>query len=278
MTAILLALLASVAWGTSDYIGGRATRHRHVLAVLSLTRVAGLLALGLLVLVTSAPWIGDDWPAAAAAGVVLFGGILCLYQALAIGPMSIVAPLFSTGAIVPVLWGFVSGEEPGALSLVGLAAAIAGCVLSARAPAPVEMRTRPAGIAFALGAALGLGSGLALLDAAAEQSALTAVLVARAVEMTLIAIVAVGLWRRIGPQLRGAGLLPLAGVIDISAQALFALASRTGLLPVVAVLSSLYPVVTVLLARALLDERLSRVQTAGAALTLAGVGVVAAAS
>ncbi|EHN12606.1 protein of unknown function DUF6 transmembrane [Patulibacter medicamentivorans] len=276
MTAILLALLASGAWGTSDYIGGRASRERHALAVMALTRAVGLALLVVLVLATSSPWIGDDWPLAVAAGVALFGGMLCLYQALAIGPMSIVAPIFATGAVVPVLWGIADGEAPGALAIIGLAAAVGGCVLTARAPGTPGMRADRRGIAFALGAAAGLGSGLALLDGAAERAALTAVLVERAVELVLVAGAFAVLWRTLAPQLRGAGLLPLAGLIDVSAQALFALASRSGLLPVVAVLSSLYSVVTVLLARALLDERLSRTQAGGAGLTLVGVGLVAA--
>jgi drug/metabolite transporter (DMT)-like permease len=277
VTALLLALLASAAWGTSDFIGGRATRGRHVVGVLGITRPTGLAIVGVLVLLGGGPAVGERWVEAMCSGASLIGGMWCLYRALAIGPMSVLAPIFATGAIVPVLWGIVSGEAPNAFTFAGLAVAGAGSVIAARAPStdgvPVEAR----GVAYALGAALGIGVGLVLTDVAAEQDALSAVFVARGTEVVIVAALLAARWRTWGPELRSPGLLPLAGAIDISASLLFALASRTGLLPVVSVLSSLYPVVTVLLARALLAERLSRAQAGGATLTLVGVAVVAAA-
>jgi drug/metabolite transporter (DMT)-like permease len=115
------------------------------------------------------------------------------------------------------------------------------------------------------------------MDAAAEHDAVAAVFTERAVEVVLVGLLVLARPATFVPHLRAPGLLPLAGTIDVSASLLFALASRQGLLPVVSVLASLYPVVTVLLARALLAERLSRGQAAGAALTLVGVAVVAGA-
>lgn len=277
MTALLLALLASAAWGTSDFIGGRATRGRHVMGVLGLTRPTGLAFIGLIVLIGGGPAVGDRWVEAALSGVALIGGMFCLYRALAIGPMSVLAPIFATGAVVPVLWGVVSGEAPNVFTFAGLAVAGAGSVLAARAPSVEGERVDPHGVAYALGAALGIGIGLVLTDIAAEQDALSAVFVERLTEVVIVVALLVVRWRTWGPQLRAPGLLPLAGTIDITASLLFAVASRTGLLPVVSVLSSLYPVVTVLLARALLAERMSRAQLGGAALTLVGVAVVAAA-
>lgn len=276
MTALLLALLASAAWGTSDFIGGRATRGRHVVGVLGITRPTGLVIVGVLVVIGGGPVVGERWVAAACSGASLIGGMWCLYRALAIGPMSVLAPIFATGAIVPVLWGVLSGEAPNAFTFAGLAVAGAGSVLAARAPSTDGGHVEPRGVAYALGAALGIGVGLVLTDFAAEQDALSAVFVARATEVVIVVSLLAARWRTWGPELRSPGLLPLAGAIDISASLLFAVASRTGLLPVVSVLSSLYPVITVLLARALLDERMSRAQAGGAALTLFGVAVVAA--
>lgn len=275
MTAILLALLASTAWGTSDFVGGTASRGRPVLGVLALMRAMGLAAIVVLVLVTSAPWVGDRWPIAALAGVTMLGGMLCLYRALAIGPMSVVAPIFATSAIVPVLWGIVHGETPGAIAFGGLAIAVAGSILAARSPGTDGAATDPRGVLFAIVAAVGLGLGLALLKEASVHAALSAVMVERAVEVLVIAVALAWSPRTIGSKLRKPGLLPFAGLIDMTAIVSFSLATRSGLLPVVAVLSSLYPVVTVVLARVLHDERLSRVQAIGATLTLLGVAVVA---
>jgi drug/metabolite transporter (DMT)-like permease len=277
VTALLLALLASAAWGTSDFIGGRATRGRHVVGVLGITRPTGLVIVGVLVLIGGGPVVGDRWVEAALSGASLICGMWCLYRALAIGPMSVLAPIFATGAVVPVLWGVISGEAPNAFTFVGLAVAAIGSVLAARAPSTDGVPVEPRGVAYALGAALGIGIGLVLTDVAAEQDALSAVFVARGTEVVIVLSLLAVRWRAWGSELRSPGLLPLAGAIDISASLLFAVASRTGLLPVVSVLSSLYPVVTVLLARALLAERLSRAQAGGAALTLVGVAVVAAA-
>lgn len=276
MTAILLALLASAAWGTSDFIGGRASRGRHVIGVMAITRPAGLVLIAIVVLIGGGPVVGDHWVHAVAAGVMLVGGMWCLYRALAIGPMSVLAPIFATGAVVPVLWGIVSGEAPGAFTFVGLALAGAGSVLAARAPSTDGARVEPRGVAYALGAAVGIGIGLLLTDIAAEQDALSAVLVERTTEVVIVIGLLAARWRSWSPALRRPGLLPLAGTIDVTASLLFAVASRSGLLPVVSVLSSLYPVVTVLLARALLAERMSRAQAGGAAVTLLGVAVVAA--
>jgi drug/metabolite transporter (DMT)-like permease len=277
VTAVLLALLASTAWGTSDFIGGRASRGRHVVGVLGLTRPTGLAFITVVVLIGGGPFVGDHWVEAALSGVALIGGMWCLYGALAIGPMSVLAPIFATGAIVPVLWGVFSGEAPNAFTFGGLAVAGAGSVLAARAPSTDGERVAPRGVAYALGAALGIGIGLVLTDIAAEQDALSAVFVERLTEVVIVVAVLAVRPRRWAPELRSPGLLPLAGTIDITASLLFAVASRSGLLPVVSVLSSLYPVVTVLLARALLSERMSRGQFGGAALTLLGVAVVAAA-
>nr|WP_246852237.1 EamA family transporter [Patulibacter sp. SYSU D01012] len=191
--------------------------------------------------------------------------------------MSVVAPIFATGAIVPVLWGIVDGEAPTAWTFVGLAVAVAGSILAARAPSVAGERPDPRGLAFAVVAAVGIGLGLVLTDRAAEHDAVSAIVVERATEVVLAALVLLARPSRIPAAVRRPGILPLAGVLDVTASLLFAIASRTGLLPVVSVLSSLYPVVTVLLARALLDERLSRAQTGGAVLTLVGVAVVAAA-
>jgi drug/metabolite transporter (DMT)-like permease len=275
VTAILLALLAAGTWGTSDFIGGRASQTRHVLGVMILTRPLGLVVIGAVAALGGGAFVADGWELAVLAAFVLFAGTYCLYLALSIGPMSVVAPVFTLSVAVPVLYGLVNGEEPSGLQLAGLAVAVVGSALAARAPSTEGERTDPRGIAFALAAAVGMGGGLALMDAAADHDAVAAVFVERGTEVVLVVLMVLARPRALVPHLRSPGLLPLAGTIDVSASLFFALATRQGLLPVVSVLASLYPVVTVLLARAFLAERLSRGQAAGAALTLVGVAVVA---
>ena len=277
MTGVVLALLASLAWGTSDFVGGRASQTRHVLGVMILTRPVGLAVVVLVAACGGGALVAEGWELAVLAALVLFAGTYCLYAALSIGPMSVVAPIFTLSVAVPVLVGLVNGEEPSTLQVAGLAVAVVGSALAARAPSPQGERTDPRGIAFALAAAVGMGGGLALMDAAADHDAVAAVVVERGTEVLLVLLLVLARPRTFLPRLRSPGLLPLAGSIDVSASLLYALASRQGLLPVVSVLASLYPVITVLLARAFLDERLSRGQAGGAALTLVGVAVVAGA-
>lgn len=293
MIGVLGALVASLAWGTSDFLGGRASRGRHVLAVLAITRPTGLAGVGLLVLLLPTGALGDRWPFAVLAGVVLLAGMLCLYRALAIGPMPVVAPIFTTAAIIPALVGIVRGEEPTLLVGAGLVLAGGGAILAARtpreagasagagrggtAPPPADGPRPASGVAYAVAAAALIGLGLTLVDHAAEADPLRTILVERATETVIVlSVLALG-WRRLGGDLLPIWPIPLIGLIDLTANVGFAFASRGGLLPVVAVLASLYPVVTVLLAWAILHERTTRTQLVGAALTLVGVGVVAAA-
>lgn len=275
MTAILLALMASAAWGVSDFVGGTASRSRPVLGVITLTRSVGLSAMLVLVLALGEPWVGSRWPFAVLAGFAVLGAMYCLYRALAIGPMAVVAPIFATGAIPPVVWGIVDGETPGVAVLGGLLLAIIGTVLAARAPDSAGRATDPRGVLFALAGAVGMGLGLALLKQASVDSALSAVLLERCTEAVVIILILGRRPRALLAAVRRPGLLPLMGLVDVTALTCFSLATRSGLLPVVAVLASLYPVVTVMLARALQDERMSRVQGAGAAVTLIGVAIVA---
>jgi drug/metabolite transporter (DMT)-like permease len=275
--AVVLALGASAAWGLSDFFGGMVSRGRPAVVVLAVSQAAALVVLTVVVLAAA----GSPPPASDLAPGVLAGfgtglGVLALYQALAIGPMSVVAPLFSLGAIVPVAVGIASGDRPTWLQGVGILAAVGGCFLAARAPSGGE-RPRRAGIVFALLAALGIGTGIVGLDAAADADVLWGLEVSRVVGFLAVAAVAV--------VLRGAALrrdvrpiwpLPAIGLIDVGANVCLAYASTLGLLSVVSVLSSIYPVVTVLLARLVLRERMSGLQGAGVALAFGGVALLVA--
>jgi drug/metabolite transporter (DMT)-like permease len=279
--AAVLALASSLSWGLSDFLGGLQSRRNHVLAVMLLSQ-----ALALAIIVTAvlagAPTEHDAASTAWAASVGLLGllGLLAFYRALAIGTMSIVAPISATGVAIPVLVGLASGERPGALQVAGIALACAGVVLAAR-EAPSDdfeaRRASRASIGLALIAAVGFGTFFAGIDRAEETGDVAWVLLAaRAADVALLVTAALVVRPAIPRAPVTLAAIAAVGVFDLLANLLFVLATGRGLLSVVGVLGLLYPAVTVLLARLVLHERLSRTQGAGVAITLAGVVALAA--
>jgi drug/metabolite transporter (DMT)-like permease len=281
MLAAVLALASSLSWGLSDFLGGLQSRRNHVLAVMLLSQGLALAILVAAVL-AGAPTQHDAASTAWAAAVGLLGllGLLAFYRALAIGTMSIVAPISATGVAIPVLVGLASGERPGALQVAGIALACAGVVLAAR-EAPAEddaaRRASRASIGLALLAAVGFGSFFAGIDRAEETADVAWVLLAaRTADVALLVAVAVVLRPPLPRAPVTLAAIAAVGVFDLLANLLFVLAAGRGLLSVVGVLGSLYPAVTVILARIVLHERLSRTQNTGVLITLAGVVALAA--
>jgi drug/metabolite transporter (DMT)-like permease len=277
---VVLALLSSALWGTADFLGGRGARRLPLLTVLAWVQVSGL-ALGLVLLLAARPDMSTEGLAwGAAAGFVGMIAIATFYAALAAGAMSLVAPLSACGAVIPAVVAIAGGESPSTLVLAGLALALGGAVLVAREPrdGPHEPLSSRA-LGLAIGAAVGIGLLLTLLQHASEiegSSALAAVVAARvtAAPLTLIVILARGGTLAVGEH----AWVPLvvAGTFDTGANALFALATTQGSDAVAAILGSLYPVATVLLAATLLHERVARAQALGIAVALAGVVLVSA--
>jgi drug/metabolite transporter (DMT)-like permease len=221
-------------------------------------------------------WSAVGWAAlAGSAGIVALGAF---YRALAIGTMSVVAPISATAAAVPVLVGLAEGERPGGLQIAGMAAALAGVILASREP--VEEGCPPANraaIGLALVAAAGFGTFFVGIDRASATAEVPWVIVVQrccSVSLLLIATLVV----RPSLPRDGASLLVLAavGLLDLGANGLYALATTHGLLSVVSVLGSLYPAVTVVLARFVLAERIARMQEVGVVLALAGVIAISA--
>ena len=278
MGAVLLALASSLTWGVADFAGGVLTRRLPLAAVTLLSQSAGFALLLVLVAATrdvdaAALWLG------ALAGVGGGAGLACFYAALARGTMSIVSPVAACSAVVPVALALATGERPPALALAGSGAALAGAVLASAEERRAGARGQRDAVPLAVGAALAFGVFVFFLGRAARDgSALSALVGARLGSLGLL-----GSWALVtGATLRvAAGALPAVaavGLADVAANALFALASQRGLLAVVSVLGSLYPVVTVLLAHLLLAERLSPLQRAGVVVALAGVATVSATS
>ena len=285
MLAAALALSASLAWGCSDFLGGLAARRLPLLTVMLLSGIVGSLGVALVVLARGVPAPGGDFAVyAVLAGVSGVIGIGAFYRGLAIGVMSIVAPVSAAGAVVPVAVGLASGERPAPWQVAGALIAIAGVVLVSRQGASehedAAARERSAaaarGVPLALLAGAGFGGFFALMDRASEADAWWAILSARAASTTCVIVAVLAIRPRLATAAPDWGLLSVVGVLDVGANLLFALASREGLLSLVGVLSSLYPVVTIFLARTFLHERIARWQQVGVVATLAGVLLISA--
>ncbi len=205
-------------------------------------------------------------------------GLAAFYRALSLGTMSVVSPLVACGAVVPFGISLATGERPSGLAVGGAAAALAGAVLASveerRAAAPERGRA----VALAVGAALALGLFVYFLGLGSRQGdALSTLLGARVGSLALLVAIAAVARAPLGVPRVSLAAVAAVGLADVSANALFAFASGHGLLALVAVLGSLYPIVTVLLAHVLLGERLTRPQQAGIAAALGGVALIAAA-
>jgi drug/metabolite transporter (DMT)-like permease len=280
MLAIALGLGSSLFWGLADFGGGLQSRRHPVLVVLFVSQAVGLAGIVAVVALRGEPPppLDELWPAAAGG----IGGLLALaafYRALAIGTMSIVAPISATGSAVPVIVGLATGERPGALQLVGILAAGVGVVLASReAPHDDEARARAgrASIGLALVAALGFGAFFVGMDRASGADVLWAMLAARVADAALLVPVALLMRPALGIPPRALATLAAIGILDLTANGLYAWGTTQGLLSVVAVLASLYPLATVLLARGVLGERIRRVQEVGVVTALAGVVLIAA--
>ncbi|MEO6989445.1 MAG: EamA family transporter [Aquihabitans sp.] len=274
--SIMLALGAAAFYGSADFVGAVATRRTSVLSVALGAQLGGLvLLLVALPFLGAATVTGADMAAGAAAGVFGGFGLLVVYKALAKGPMSIVAPTTALSAsAVPVLVGLAMGERPGLSALVGIAVAfVAVALITRERPGEVVVSRSIALRALlpALGGGAIFGFFFVFLHAAGDDAGLWPLLAARAVSIPILISLVVA---RRAPMVRGAsmiGILFVSGVLDMAANVLFLLASRYGMLAVVAAITGLYPASTVVLAQTRLGERMQPVQFAGL-----GVAVLAA--
>jgi drug/metabolite transporter (DMT)-like permease len=277
MAAVALGLASSLAWGFADFFGGLQSRRRPLLAVLVVTQTAGFaLAIVIVALRAEGPPAMGSWLAWAAGGS-LFGlaGLAAFYRGLATGNMGVVAPISSAAAVIPLIVGLASGERPGAVQAVGVALAIAGVVLASREQSEMDAGRRvAAGAGLAIVAAIGFGSFFVAMDRASDADALWAILVARAASVALLWPIALATRTQIPRAASDLKLLVPIGLLDTTANLLYALATTQGLLSIVAVLASVYPVVTVLLARFVLHERLHVIQRVGAVGALAGAALI----
>ena len=274
--AVGFALLAAVLWGSGDFLGGMASRRAPVVTVLAASQFIGLVGVGAWLLASGDPTPPRaDLLAAVGAGVAGCVGLAALYGGLSIGAMAIVAPVSALSPVVPLLADVVQGNRPGAVAFAGIGIALAGVVILSRDPGGNTRSRFGAGLGLALVASVGFGFFTVGLDAASDASAAWGTTVAR-LTSTTIALTAALVLRAPFSRLRG--LMPLVvgvGLFDVGANVLIALASTRGLIGVIATLSALYPLVTVMLAVLVAGERPSRVRLAGGGLALAGAALIA---
>jgi len=273
----LLALSASLTWGVGDFLGGVKARVLPALTVLAASQPFGLAALGIAVAIRGTAIPGDEvaWAALAA----LFGtvGLFAFYRGMGLGAISVVTPIAAVAAGIPVIWGVaVAGDHVTWLQALGFAAALGGSVA-----ASLEVRLQrtqiAAGVGWAALAMLCFGAYYIPMHAASTQDWLWPAFLFRCTSVTLVwTVVLVRRLRPTGLRPHWAGLVAI-GILDTAGNALYAAATSThGLISVVSVLASLYPVVTVLLARAVLGERVQRTQDAGVVVALVGVVLITA--
>lgn len=274
--AAFLALGGALFWGVGDFLGGLATKRLHVLTVLAVSQIVGLVGLVTWVAVAGEP-VPDAGEAlfAVGAGVAGLVGLAALYRGLAIGAMGIVAPISATAPVVPLAVDLARGVTPSAAQSAGVALVLAGIIVLSREPAGSRARLAT-GAGLAVAAAFGIGLFFVALDAASETSTPWAVLVSRATSLALILLAVAATATNMRPPRSLVPPLIAVGVFDTSANVLFAFATTRGAVGIVSVLSALYPLATIVLARIVLGERLSMSRRAGGAVALTGAALVAA--
>jgi drug/metabolite transporter (DMT)-like permease len=274
MRSIALALGASLTWGFADFFGPLKGRTLGALRVLVYVQLGGLVVIVLIIAIRGKG--PADLGALFAIPAAISGtlGLYAYYRGMAVGAMSVVAPIAGISAAVPVMFGIATGDRPSPWQWLGIAAALGGVFLASREPG--RGGKVAAGVGLALLAAIGFGGYFPPMHAAGEADFWWASLFFRMTSSAII-LAAVAIRR---PSLAVAPiqvpLLALIGIGDMLGNLLFAAASTSGLVSITSVLASLYPIVTVVLARLVLRERVARSQEAGIALTLAGVALISA--
>jgi drug/metabolite transporter (DMT)-like permease len=263
--AVLLALCSAATYGIGDFFGGLAAKRAAAAAILLWSHLVGIvLLLGTTVFV-SGELTARDFAIGGLGGVAGAIGVGLLYRALAIGPMSAVAPVTALlAATVPVVTGFAQGERPALAAIVGMVAGVAAIVLvSAEGGGslrPSDLR----GVTLALGAGLGFGFFFVALSYTGDDSGLWPLVGARVVSVSTVGFLAIlGRFAVTVPTGPPRALTAGAGTLDAAANVLYLLAIREGLLSVVSVLASLYPASTVVLAWIVLRERFAPLQRVG---------------
>jgi drug/metabolite transporter (DMT)-like permease len=276
MAAIALALGSSLVWGCADFMGGLFSRRLPLAGVTVISQLAGFTVLLAWLAGTGFELDGRALALGCVAGLGGGLGLAAFYRALSVGTMSIVSPITACGALVPFVLALATGENPSALVIGGAVMALAGAILASAEEHRADDRRRRYGALLAVVAAVAIGLFVYFLGLAGRDGQTVSALVgARIGSLALLLTAAAVTHASLRVDRRSLPAVAALGILDTAANCLFVLASARGFLSIVAVLGSLYPVVTVLAAHVVLGERVTRVQLCGVALALAGVAVVA---
>jgi len=282
--AILLGLLTAASFGAGDFFGGLSAKRVSVIVVIAISHLIGLISVTVVALLVAEEFVAGDFLTGIVAGAAGGIGVALLYRGLARGPMAVVAPLTAiTAAAIPALWGVIANEESfSALAWIGIA--IAGIAIVLTSLPSGRMGSASVGgqvVIESLAAGTFFGVLFILFDATSEASAPWPVVGARLLTATLL-LTWLLLQRRdqltslVGPSSGNVlALIALTGLFDTGSNVLFLIATSVGDLTITAVLSSLYPISTVLLARFVLDERMSRIQLVGLVAALGATVLIA---
>jgi drug/metabolite transporter (DMT)-like permease len=271
----VLALISATAWGVADFIGGYATRKASATTVLLVGYPAGAVILSAFLVLLPGEFSRLALLWGIAAGIIGILAIVLLYVALSRGPMGVVSPITAVmSGAVPVAVGLLRGERLSLYATLGILMAVTAVTLVSRQRGGTGA-ARPSTIGLALASGGFIGLYLSALGTAPAESGIWAATIGRWTASLVIGI-AVLAAKRNRPGKDFPWLLAIAcGFLDAVANGLFQLASQRGLLSIVAVLGSLYPATTALLARVLLNERLGRAQLAGVVLALGAAALLA---
>lgn len=278
---VALGALVALAYGTGDFLGGISAKRLTTVTVLFVTQAVGLAVAAVLVIsLRDAPPAAHVFVLSAAAGVVGIMALGLLFRGLALGRMSVVAPLSAIGGgVLPVAWGLIRGERPSALAFAGVGIALVAVVIVGRGAEhdPTSAMSPRSEVLLGSGAGLGFGVVFILLAEAATTSGsgMWPIFIARCASVPLLAAVGIALGRFSRVERSHVAPLVGAGLFDIGANALILLAVRRGLISLVAPVAALYPAMTVVLARLVLKERIGRQRLAGLALGVLGLALIA---
>ncbi len=268
-------LASAVGWGTGDFSGGLASRRSPVFVVVLISELSGVLILLGLALLRAEPVSGVvDLLWSGSAGVIGTIGLLSLYRGLATSPMGVVAPVSAVvAAVVPLLFGFLLEGIPGTRQLLGFGIAIAAVWLISRPPQGGKVRLGALGLPILAG--VGFGAFLIVIDHVSDRAVLWPLISARFASLAMLFLLVAFRRHRQWPTVRQLPLIILAGLFDVGGNTFYALAGQVGRLDTAAVLSSLFPAFTVILARIVLKERLGRQQWVGVVIALVAVLLIA---
>jgi drug/metabolite transporter (DMT)-like permease len=279
----LLALLSSALWGTADFFGGKLSKKYAPILVLGMTQAIGLL-FGITLVLLSGEFFGSNPPnafgdggyffAGAIAGVTGYIGLICLYAGLSTGRMGVVSPISALSAVIPLTVALVNGEVLTTAQGIGVVIAMVGAFCASGPELSQGLSPKP--ILLALGAAAGFGTAMTFMAMGSESSALMTMVMMRATTF-IVTIALVIRYRTVGNfEKSEIPILVFIGVSDFLANLLLGVATSFGLVSLVMVLGSIYPIVTALLAFVILKERLHRIQYFGIVFAVAGVALIAA--